>query len=150
MLDERLVLLDADVETAEDCIRLMAGLFEKYGYVKPGYGDAVVEREKGYPTGLPGKGLNIAIPHTNNLLVNKPGIGVLIPKKPVKFCMMGLKENVLDCSVIIPLVIQDSHRQIGMLKKMSKIIRDGELLTRIRDAKDAKEVLSYLGDLDEN
>ena len=39
LLDERLVVLDADVETAEDCIRLMAGLFEKYGYVKhqPGH-----------------------------------------------------------------------------------------------------------------
>ena len=64
LLDERLVVLDADVSSAEDCIRLMAGLFEQYGYVQPGYGDAVAAREKEYPTGLPGKGINLAIPHT--------------------------------------------------------------------------------------
>ena len=51
LLDERLVVLDADVSSAEDCIRLMAGLFEQYGYVQPGYGDAVAAREKEYPTG---------------------------------------------------------------------------------------------------
>ena len=111
LLDERLVVLDADVETAEDCIRLMAGLFEKYGYVKPGYGDAVAEREKGFPTGLPGKGINLAIPHTNNALVNKPAVGVIIPRKPVEFAMMGQKDTKLSCEVVLPLVVQDSKRR---------------------------------------
>ena len=37
MLDERLIVMDADVETAEDCIRLMGKYFEEYGYVKEGY-----------------------------------------------------------------------------------------------------------------
>ena len=48
LLDERLVVLDADVSSAEDCIRLMAGLFEQYGYVQPGYGDAVAVQSGGY------------------------------------------------------------------------------------------------------
>lgn len=72
-LNEALIVLDADVESAEDCIRLAGEMFEKNGYVNAGYADAVVEREKEYPTGLPGKGINIAIPHTNNKLVNEPG-----------------------------------------------------------------------------
>ena len=57
-LNEALIVLDADVETAEDCIRLAGEMFEKNGYVNAGYADAVVEREKEYPTGLPGKGIN--------------------------------------------------------------------------------------------
>ncbi|MGI5928712.1 PTS sugar transporter subunit IIA [uncultured Pseudoflavonifractor sp.] len=149
LLDERLVVLDADVETAEDCIRLMAGLFEKYGYVKPGYGDAVAEREKGFPTGLPGKGINLAIPHTNNALVNKPAVGVIIPRKPVEFAMMGQKDTKLSCEVIMPLVVQDSKRQVAMLKKMMKIIQDGDLLRRLRDSRDKAEILSSLSVLNE-
>ncbi len=150
LLDERLVILDADVNTAEECIRLMANLFETYGYVKPGYGDAVVLREAEYPTGLPGKNLNLAIPHTNNLLVNRPAVGVIIPRRPVRFAMMGMKENLLDCSVVIPLVVQDSKRQLQMLKKMMKIIQDGPLLQKLRDSKDKAEILACLSSLDED
>ena len=148
-LNEALIVLDADVETAEDCIRLAGEMFEKNGYVNTGYADAVVEREKEYPTGLPGKGINIAIPHTNNQLVNEPAVGVIIPKKAVTFSMMGMKENKLECEVILPLVVKDSHQQIGMLKKMMSIIQDGELLKRLRDSKDKTEILSLLSALDE-
>lgn len=150
LLDERLVVLDADVDSAEDCIRLMAGLFEEYGYVRPGYGDAVAAREKEYPTGLPGKGINLAIPHTNNLLVNAPAVGVMIPRKPVRFAMMGMKEKTLDCEVVIPLVVQDAKRQLAMLKKMMKIIQDGGLLRKLRDSKDKAEILGCLSSLEES
>ena len=79
LLDEELVILDADVRTAEECIRLAGEAFLQKGYVKEPYIQAVVERERVYPTGLPGKGIAIAIPHTNNTYVNKPAIGVVIP-----------------------------------------------------------------------
>ena len=149
LLDENLITMNADVETAEDCIRLAAGLFEKYGYVKPGYGDAVVEREAVYPTGLPGKGINIAIPHTNNTLVNRPAVGVVVPNKPIKFSMMGMKDNVLDCDIILPLVVKDSHQQIDMLKKMMKIIQNSELLMRIKDSRTKEEIIQCLSSLEE-
>ena len=150
LLDERLVVLDADVSSAEECIRLMAGLFEQYGYVQPGYGDAVAAREKEYPTGLPGKGINLAIPHTNNQLVNAPAVGVIIPRRPVEFAMMGMKEKKLSCEVVIPLVVQDTKRQLAMLKKMMKIIQDGELLRRLSDSKDKAEILGCLSSLEES
>ncbi len=149
LLDERLITLDADVETAEDCILLAAGLFEKYGYVKEGYGQAVVEREEVYPTGLPGKGINIAIPHTNNKLVNAPAVGVVIPRKPIKFSMMGMKDNVLDCELILPLVVKDSHQQIEMLKRMMKIIQNGEKLMQIKNSKDKAAIIKQLESLEE-
>ena len=138
------------MSSAEDCIRLMAGLFEQYGYVQPGYGDAVAAREKEYPTGLPGKGINLAIPHTNNQLVNAPAVGVIIPRRPVEFAMMGMKEKKLSCEVVIPLVVQDTKRQLAMLKKMMKIIQDGELLRRLRDSKDKAEILGCLSSLEES
>lgn len=149
LLDERLITIGSDADTAEECIRLAAGLFEKYGYVKEGYADAVIEREKEYPTGLPGKKINIAIPHTNNKLVNQPAVGVVIPKKPVKFRMMGMKEQILECEVLLPLVVKDSHQQINMLKKMMKIIQDGELLIKIKNSKDKAEIIDLLKSLEE-
>lgn len=149
LLDERLIVMDAEVHSAEDCIRLMADRFEEYGYVSSGYGDAVIEREETLPTGLPGKEINIAIPHTNNLLVNKPAVGVIIPREPVEFSMMGEKETKLNCEVVMPLVVKDSKQQIGMLKKMMKLIQNSELLRRIRDSKSKTEVMECLSSLEE-
>ena len=37
LLDERLVFVDADVKTAEEAIRLMAGRLQECGYVNEGY-----------------------------------------------------------------------------------------------------------------
>lgn len=148
MLDERLIVLDADVHSAEDCIRLMAARFREYGYVKPGYEDAVIEREKSLPTGLPGKGVNLAIPHTNSELVIKPAVGVILPREPVAFGMMGTEGTKLDCGVILPLVVKDPKQQIGMLKRMMTIIQDGELLTRMKNSKSKAEILDCLSSLE--
>jgi galactitol PTS system EIIA component len=149
LLNRELIRLQADVTSDEECIRLAGMLFFKYGYVKEGYGEAVVEREKNYPTGLPGKDICIAIPHTNNVLVNQPAIGVIIPREPVAFCMMGNKERILLCEVIIPLVVKDAAMQLSTLQKMSHIIQDSELLKKIKKANSPEEVLLYLSVLNE-
>lgn len=144
LLDERLIILNADVKDAEDCIRLMASSFEELGYVQPGYADAVIQREKTHPTGLPGKGINIAIPHTDNSLVNKPAVGVIVPCRPVEFSMMGMKETKLMCEVVIPLVVKDSKQQIAMLKKMMEVIQNSALLKQIRNSTSKLEVIDCL------
>lgn len=149
LLDERLIALDADVHSDEECIRLMASRFEAYGYVRAGYGDAVIEREKTLPTGLPGKKINLAIPHTNNQLVIRPAVGVIIPHEDVEFCMMGMKATKLKCGVILPLVVKDSKQQIGMLKKIMKIIENGDLLNRMRNSKSKQEILDCLCSLND-
>jgi PTS system galactitol-specific IIA component len=148
-LDERFIILDADVESAEDCIRMMGARFEEYGYVKPGYVDAVLQREDELPTGLPGKQYNIAIPHTNNELVIKPAVGVILPRESVAFRMMGMRERTLSCEIIIPLVVKDSKQQVGMLKKMMRVIQDAELLKRIKNSTSVQEVLNCLSVLED-
>ena len=148
LLDGRLIVLDADVHSDKDCIRLMAKRFEECGYVRAGYEEAVIEREKDLPTGLPGKGINLAIPHTNNEFVIKPAIGVIIPREPVAFSMMGMKETKLSCEVVMPLVIKDSKQQIGLLKKIMKIIQDGELLARMKNSKSKEEIMDCLSSLE--
>lgn len=149
LLNEKLIILNSDVESAEDCIRTVGKLFYEHGYVEEGYIDEVIEREKVYPTGLPGKGICIAIPHTTNQRVIKPGIGLLIPKKPIQFAMMGTKDSMLECEIVMPLVIKDSNSQISTLKKLMAVIQDGELLKHIRDSKDISEVMGWLNVLED-
>lgn len=149
VLDENLIVLDADVETAEDCIKLGGKLLLENGYVKPGYIEAVIEREKVFPTGLRGKEIAIAIPHTENTFVNKPAVAVIIPKKKVEFCAMGTNNNKLNCEIVLPLVVKDPHKQVDMLKQIMRIIQDTQLLRSIRSAKNKEEILDYLSILND-
>lgn len=149
LLDERLIFIDADVKTSEEAIRLMAGRLQECGYVEEGYAQMVVNREKGFPTGLPGKNMSIAIPHTDPTLVNKPAIGVIIPRQTVVFDMIGQLGTPLDVSLIMPLVIKDSKKQLDLLKAMMHVIQDGNLLESIRASKDKEEILGLLSVLEE-
>lgn len=148
LLDERLVFIDADVSTAEDAIRLMAARLEECGYVSPGYAEMVIEREKVFPTGLPGKTMCIAIPHTDPTLVNKPAIGVIVPRNTVSFDMMGEPGTKLDVSLIMPLVIKSPAKQIELLKEMMHVIQDGERFEKIRASTNAAEILDLLRSLE--
>lgn len=149
LLDERLVFIDADVHTSEEAICLMAGRLQECGYVEEGYAEMVIEREKVFPTGLPGKAMSIAIPHTDPTLVNKPAIGVIVPSESVEFDMMGEPGTKLDVKLIMPLVIKNSDQQIELLKAMMHVIQDSERLTKIRASKDRAEILDLLSELEE-
>lgn len=149
LLDERLVFVDADVSTAEEAIRLMAARLQECGYVEDGYAEMVIAREKVFPTGLPGKAMSIAIPHTDPTLVNRPAIGVIIPREPIEFDMMGEIGTKLDVKLIMPLVIKNPGQQIELLKAMMHVIQDGERLMRIRSSRDKSEILELLSGLEE-
>ena len=59
------------------------------GFVHESYKDAVIERERVFPTGLPTQGINVAIPHTDSIHVKKEGFLVGVLEQPVTFEMMA-------------------------------------------------------------
>ena len=127
----------------------MAGRLQECGYVNEGYADMVIAREKVFPTVLPGKEMSIAIPHTDPTLVNKPAIGVIVPKESVEFSMMGEPEHKLEVKLIMPLVIKDSGQQIELLKAMMHVIQDSDRLAKIRASRNKAEILDLLSSLEE-
>ena len=55
----------------DDVLREMADYLVKRGAVKDSYGDAVIQRENTYPTGIPAEPIAVAIPHSDrNLVLN--------------------------------------------------------------------------------
>lgn len=149
LLDENLVFIGADVATPEEAIRLMSSRLQELGYVREGYAEMVLERERIFPTGLPGKSMSIAIPHTDPTLVNKPATGVIVPKGDVEFSMMGEPDTKLEVSLIMPLVIKDSTKQIDLLRAVMHVIQDDQFLQTIRASKSPREIVSLLSELDE-
>ncbi|WP_312470593.1 PTS sugar transporter subunit IIA [Neobacillus sp.] len=148
ILTERLICLKAEVKTAEEAIQLAADKLVEQGFVKSGYAEAVIEREKTYPTGLAGAGYNIAIPHTNPEFVIKPGMAIVIPKEPVTFAMMGTPTEKLECQMIFPLAMEHPDKQLQLLMKLMSFFQSKEILKQIHEAEDASTIVQLLKDLE--
>ena len=88
-INKNLVFRNLDFKSNSEAESFIADKLFEQGYVKQGYKDALLEREKQFPTGLPSSAPAIAIPHANADLVNKTTLAVVTLNKPVTFKNMG-------------------------------------------------------------
>lgn len=138
------VLLNMECRNQEEALRALAQTLVDAGAVKESFPDAVVEREKVYPTGLPAKICDIAVPHTIGQHVIEPQMAVGVLKTPVEFCQMGSPEIVLNPRVIIMMAINNPQEQVALLKKLMHLIQDDEALMTIMNAADSAEVVKLI------
>lgn len=103
--------------------KLGAGLFEA-GYVKESYVDAVLEREKVFPTGLPFERVGIALPHTDIEHVVRPVIALSTLKKPVVFQNMGDASLSVEVRMIVMLAMKNSEFQLALLSRLIETLQD--------------------------
>lgn len=123
----------------------MAKLFVNCGASKPSYPEAIIAREKVYPTGIPAQAFDIAISHCDSDQVNESAIGVTVLDEPIEFEMMGgMSPDPLHVRVIFMLAIKDPKAQVPTLQKMMAVLQNKQLLENIRDASSADEVYELL------
>ena len=144
VLKKELVLVGMDAPCAEDAMRALASAMLAQGLVRESFVEAVLEREKTYPTGIPAKVFDIALPHTMAEHVITPCMAVGVLKQPVDFRQMGTPDIILRPRLIFMLAISDPKEQIGQLKKIMKLLQNDELLLGIRDAHNAEQVVDLL------
>lgn len=82
LLHEKITILDCDLRSKEEAIRLLGGRMCMEGYVDEGYIDSVFNREEVSETAI---GNRVAIPHAFKGHVRKQGIGLLTLQKPVSW-----------------------------------------------------------------
>lgn len=140
-LKDDLVLMDIEASNAEEVIEILGSKLYQGGYVKQSYIQAIKDREKKFPTGLPTEGVGVAIPHTDVIHVNEAAIAVGILKKPVSFEMMGMPEEEVKVEVIFMLAIKAPQEQLEVLQSLMNIFQKQEVLLNIKSSKDPKEVI---------
>ncbi|HHZ16899.1 MAG TPA: PTS sugar transporter subunit IIA [Peptococcaceae bacterium] len=143
LLDRDLVMLNIEADTQKEALEKLAQRLCEKGYVKDTYAQAILEREKVFPTGLPTEGHGVAIPHTDVEHVNKPAIALGILQKPIKFNLMGDVDpnNQVDVRILFMLAIKEPHMQLKLLQDIMEIIQDGVLLEKMVQAKSVDELV---------
>ncbi|WP_208922167.1 PTS sugar transporter subunit IIA, partial [Enterococcus cecorum] len=85
VLNEQLVFRDLKVKTQEEVLDCLSNKLLELGFVKDEYVEAIKQREKEYPTGLPSTEPVVAIPHANYEMVDKTTLAIATLKEPILF-----------------------------------------------------------------
>lgn len=145
LIDEDLVFLDVEADNAEGLLRTLAGAALEKGYVKEGYADAVLERERLYPTALPTQVLKVAVPHSMDRdLVNRSVIVVATLKHPVNFKEMGEGINDVPVDVVFMLAVCGSKDQLTILQKIVGMFSDPNAMTDVKNASSRCELIAAI------
>ncbi|MDU2465072.1 MAG: PTS sugar transporter subunit IIA [Enterococcus faecalis] len=143
-LNEELVFRNVQAKTDSEVLAFLASEKKKKNYVKEEYIQAIQEREKEYPTGLPSTPPGIAIPHANYEMVNKTTLAIATLKDPVLFHNMENNNEQLPIQIVIMMAIGEPHGQVEMLQKIVGIIQDEPLRQEMIRAGNDTELLELL------
>lgn len=135
------VHLRMDAPNAREVICDIGERLLSAGYVHESFTDAVLEREKTIPTGLPLSGKdNAAIPHTDAEHVIRSGIGMATLVRPVAFNNMVSPEETVEVRLVFVLALDQPKSQIEMLQEVAQVLQRPDVVEALMGAKDLDQV----------
>lgn len=143
-LDEKLIMIQVKAETKEEILELLAKRLEQAGYVRNTYLNAVAEREKKFPTGLPTEPIAIAIPHSDAEHCIQPAIAVATLQTPVVFGLMGDDQATVDAQIIFMLALDKNEAQAEFLCRFSDLFKNGEALIKISKSLNSTDIIATI------
>lgn len=118
------------------------------GFAKPGYVDALLEREASYPTGLaiPTASFDIAIPHADPEYVTEPALVLGLPDEPVAFHDMNDPNDTVAAGAVLLLVAGEDDRYATFLSKLANLFQEPGFEDAVESG-DPERVLALVDDV---
>ena len=143
-LDQALIFSDMEAQDYQEVMKKLGGAFIENGYAHESYIDALIAREKEFPTGLDVNGIGVAIPHTDVSHVKKPGVAIAVLKQPVDFIQMGADDDIVKVQLIFMLAVVDPSAHLERLQRILQVIQDTEVLEKLLKVKDQKQIIEII------
>lgn len=141
LFDEIYVSLGIQVTDAEHAIRFLGEQLQARGVVKDSFISSTIQREREFATGLPLGEINISLPHTDSIHVNRQGFALGVMANPVDFHVMGAPDQVIPVHIVILMAIKEQDNQVKALQKLAELFQNPALIQRIYEAKHTEEIL---------
>jgi galactitol PTS system EIIA component len=140
MIDSKYIIKDLDVSNQKELFETIGQALMEDKIVKDGFIEALLKREKEYPTGLP-VNPGVAIPHTDGTLVNEDRLVFATLKNPVTFAEMGgSDENTIDIHIVILMAIKDGKKHLETLRQLIDSIKKEEFIKGLFNSKNSDEM----------
>lgn len=136
---EDLMIFDLEASTYDEVITKLSELLHNKGYVKDSFKQAVLDREKVFPTGLILGKYNIAIPHTEICHVNNGAIAVAKLKTPVVFKYMANPEEDVMVSLVFLMAINDAKGHVPVLSKLMEMMSQQDMVEKLMNTNSKQE-----------
>lgn len=144
MIKKELIFVDYTVQDRDNALSIMAECLHEKGYVKETYLEAVLERERIFPSGLPMEEHKIAIPHTDSDHVNRSAILFMRLKEPVEFGVMGAPEEKIRVKMISMLALKEKKEIGKLLETLINVYQKTEIMEEILKAPSGEEIYQIL------
>lgn len=143
-VSEELVLLDVGWLSWEDAVRGIGRVLELQGIAKMGYTEALLARERAYPTGLPTRPIGVALVHTDSEWVLRSALAIARCRPVVPFRSMANPDEFVEVGIVLGLAVapQDSHTKI--LGIIVNEIQDEEWQNGIMFAQSKDDVVGFV------
>ncbi len=143
-LNKNLIVTDLEAKTSTDIFQTLGGLLIDEGYCKETYVNALIEREKEFPTGVNMNGCGIAIPHTDKQHVLKGGVAIGVLKEPVHFYQMGSLDEDVNAKLVFMLAVENPDEHLVFLQRILMVLQDPEVLKKITESKNKEEIIEII------
>ena len=141
VFSEDMIFIEPPIQKLErdSIIDFLSEKLAEKGFTTSAYLNEVLKREAEHPTGLPTKPYGCAVPHANPIGVKKTGIALAVLRDPIQFFCMDKPKKVLDVHLIFLMSFLDG-KQVTMLRWISNVLSDQQIVKKIAEAKTANEV----------
>lgn len=140
------VFENLEVSSRDEALTVMSRYLVDSGYCHASFPEAILERERIHPSGLPMPGHKIAIPHTDADHVKHSVLLFARLKNPVQFFSMGSPEEQLPVQMISMFALKEKKLIGDMLETLITVYQHDEVLDAILNATDGNEIYRILQD----
>ncbi|WLR46620.1 PTS sugar transporter subunit IIA [Halobacillus litoralis] len=144
LLDRNLIFLHSSPSNFTEALTEIGNVMIAKGYANNDYVEGLLKREEEFATGIPVEAAGVAIPHTDASFVKDNKIGLMIPKHPINFGIMGGDGEEVAVQLIILLGFADSQNHLSALQKVIESIQDPSFIEKLVSVESADEAYSCL------
>lgn len=146
LVREEMILCDVTYTDRTAALRALATRLVDMGYCDPPFVDAILDREREHPSGLPMPGRKIAIPHTDATYVRRSALMFARLRSPVEFRSMGDPDERLEVAMISMFALKEKKLIGDLLSTLITVYQDESVLDAIHDAPDSMTIFAILRD----
>lgn len=123
----RYIVIEGEAKTWEEAIRLCGNALVQHQYTDERFIEACIEREKEFPTGLPGA-IPVAIPHSQSTGILETAVCVLRLHEPVYFYRMDDQEQAVAIRLVFNMAIKGTDDHLVFLQKLIGFVTNQEMV----------------------
>ncbi len=141
MFDLNCIEIGLKVDSQKALFNHMFNFLLAKNVVKESFLNAIIQREKSFPTGLQIHDIGLAIPHTDSIHVQHNQLYFATLTEPITFIQMGGDNTQsVEVKIVIGLLVNDVSNYVSLLSNLIEAIQDQSFIKSLLRATTKDEV----------